>query len=72
MKPKSVGRRTGSNSITLECSECGRPVHNVNHDSLGVLCFKCVAKQLNPHTRFMDDHEDKYVKAGKDRKKDRG
>jgi hypothetical protein len=59
MKAKS-GRSQNINSVTMECSECSRPVENVNHDALGVLCFKCVARQLNPFTRFLDDPEDKY------------
>jgi hypothetical protein len=68
MKGK-VGRSPGSVSITMECSECERPVENVNYDAQSVLCFKCVARQLNPYTRFMDDAEDKYAKKPKTREK---
>jgi len=48
-------RIKGSSLISLDCKECGTPVNNVDSNTASVICSRCVAKSLNPHTRFLDE-----------------
>lgn len=41
----------------MDCRECGRPVRNVDSNTVSVLCYRCVARSLNPHTKFLDEIE---------------
>lgn len=36
-------------SRTLECKECGAPVHNVNNNTVSVVCWECVNKMMREH-----------------------
>jgi len=52
---KSFKRRNSESNISMKCKTCEDVVNDVDSHSVSVICHKCVARQLNPGTIFVDD-----------------
>lgn len=53
MSKKKIRRM--DSGIDMKCKSCKNLVKNVDQGSVSVMCFKCVARQLNPNTIFEDE-----------------
>ena len=51
----SSNRIKGSGLVSMDCKECGSTVSNVDSNTISVICYRCVAKSLNPNTKFLDE-----------------
>jgi len=39
----------------MPCRTCNRKVYNVDSNCTSVLCWRCVAKELNPNSMIISD-----------------
>jgi len=58
-KNPSSGKRGAGKD--LDCRVCNRKVHNVDSNSTSVLCWRCVAKELNPNSMILSDLSSKEL-----------
>jgi hypothetical protein len=52
-KSPSTGKRGAGKD--LDCRVCKRKVRNVDSNATSVLCWRCVAKDLNPNSMILSD-----------------
>ena len=55
MAKSKLKRRLSGSNVSMKCKTCQKPVKDVDSNSVSVICYKCVARQLNPSTIFVDE-----------------
>lgn len=63
-KKISSGQKRSGAAKDLPCRDCGDIVHNVDSNTVSCVCWRCVSKMINPHSKMISDlpHEE-WVKA---------
>lgn len=54
-KKISSGQKRSGASQDLPCRECGTIVKGVDSTTVSCVCWRCVTKMLNPHSKIISD-----------------
>jgi len=54
-KKISTGQSRSGASKDLPCRECGATVSNVDSNTVSCVCWRCVSKMINPHSKMISD-----------------
>jgi hypothetical protein len=72
-KKISSGQRRSGAAKDLACRDCGEIVTNVDSNTVSCVCWRCVTKMLNPHSRIISDlPREEWTKALKQDNKNNG